>query len=87
MAVQNGTAEISRVLHALEQGNIMVRFIRGKKQPLKKLFCLREDTFEILQYPIQRGKSTAAEESSRSLLTQWVGPSCNRSDSVVTKIT
>ena len=67
MAVQNGAAdETSRILQALEQGNIMVRFIRGKKQPLRKLFCLREDTAEILQYPAQRGKTTAAEESSRS---------------------
>ena len=42
----------------------MVRFPSKKKRPEKKLFCLKVDTFEVVQYPMLRGSRTVKEESS-----------------------
>jgi len=62
MALGEG-AEIPQSLHALDQGTVMIRFFR-KKSPQKRIFCLKTDTFEVLQYPMARGRHTLAEESS-----------------------
>ena len=62
----DGGAEIPQILHALDQGTVMIRFFRRKSnKPEKRIFCLRTDTFEILQFPMARGRHTLSEESSR----------------------
>lgn len=59
------TADISQILAALDQGTFMVRFFRRRSnKPERRIFCLKTDTFEILQYPLQRGRLTLSEESS-----------------------
>lgn len=61
----DGGADISQILTALDQGTFMIRFFRRRStRPEKRIFCLRTDTFEILQYPMQRGRLTLSEESS-----------------------
>jgi hypothetical protein len=63
-----GGADISQILGALDQGTFMVRFFRRRStKPEKRIFCLKTDTFEILQYPMQRGRLTLSEESSKIL--------------------
>ena len=63
-----GAADISQILTALDQGTFMVRFFRRRgARPEKRIFCLKTDTFEILQYPMQRGRMTLSEESSEFL--------------------
>ena len=63
----DGAAEIPQILHALDQGTVMIRFFfRRRRQPEKRIFCLKTDTFEILQYPMSRGKLTISEDSSTS---------------------
>ena len=62
----DGAAEIPQILHALDQGTVMIRFFRRRKQPENRVFCLKTETFEILQFPMQRGKHTPTEESSKS---------------------
>ena len=63
-----GGADISQILGALDQGTFMVRFFRRRStRPEKRIFCLKMDTFEILQYPMQRGRMTLSEESSESM--------------------
>lgn len=57
-------AEIPQILTALEQGTVMIKFFRKRKVPERRVFCLKTDTFEILQYPMGRGKHTLCEESS-----------------------
>ena len=63
MAV-GSSAEIPQILHALDQGTVMIKFFRKRKVPERRVFCLKTDTFEILQYPMGRGKHTLCEESS-----------------------
>ena len=67
----DGAAEIKQILLALDQGTVMIRFFRRRRQPENRIFCLKTDTFEILQYPMQRGKHTPTEESSKSDLGHW----------------
>ena len=62
------SAEIPQILHALDQGTVMIRFFRRRRQPEKRIFCLKTDTFEILQYPMARGKLTLSEESSKLII-------------------
>lgn len=57
-------ADIGTILSALERGTVMVRFPARKRRPEKKLFCLKVDTFEVVQYPLSKGTRTVAEESS-----------------------
>ncbi|KAL5466720.1 hypothetical protein EMCRGX_G030868 [Ephydatia muelleri] len=56
-------ADIGTILSALERGTVMVRFPARKRRPEKKLFCLKVDTFEVVQYPLSKGTRTVAEES------------------------
>ena len=61
-----GGADISQILGALDQGTYMVRFFRRRgNRPERRIFCLKMDTFEILQYPMQGGRLTLSEESSK----------------------
>jgi phosphatidylinositol phospholipase C gamma-1 len=62
MAV-GSSAEIPQILHALDQGTVMIKFFRKRKVPERRVFCLKTDTFEIMQYPMGRGKHTLCEES------------------------
>ena len=63
----DGSAEIPQILHALDQGTVMIRFFRRRgTRPEKRIFCLKTDTFEILQYPLHRGRLTLSEETSTS---------------------
>ena len=58
-------AEIPQILHALDQGTVMVKFFRrGRNRPERRIFCLKTDTFEVLQFPMARGKLTQCEETS-----------------------
>lgn len=60
----DGSAEIPQILHALDQGTVMIRFFRRRgTRPEKRIFCLKTDTFEILQYPLHRGRLTLSEET------------------------
>lgn len=61
------SAEIPQILLALDQGTVMIKFFRKRKVPERRVFCLKTDTFEILQYPMGRGKHTLCEESSTSI--------------------
>ncbi len=63
MALDSG-AEIPQILHALDQGTVMIKFFRKKQKPEKRIFCLKTDTFEILQFPMARGRLTQFEETS-----------------------
>lgn len=64
MALGEG-ADIAQILTALDQGTVMIRFFSRKKgNPQKRIFCLKTDTFEVLQYPMARGRHTLSEESS-----------------------
>lgn len=63
-----GAADISQILGALDQGTFMVRFFRRRgNRPEKRIFCLKTETFEILQFPMTRGRMTLSEESSESV--------------------
>lgn len=62
------SAEIPQILLALDQGTVLIRFFRKRKLPERRVFCLKTDTFEILQYPMGRGKLTLSEESSARLI-------------------
>jgi len=58
------SADIIEILRALDYGTAMFRF-KGRREPLKKLFCLKLETFEIQQYPItssHQRKSPQPEE-------------------------
>ena len=73
-------AEIPQILHALDQGTVMIKFFKGKKKPEKRIFCLKTDTFEIMQFPMARGKHTQCEETSKEILPMFgvprsIGPS------------
>jgi phosphatidylinositol phospholipase C gamma-1 len=57
------SAEIPQILLALDQGTVMIKFFRKRKLPERRVFCLKTETFEILQYPMGRGKHTLCEES------------------------
>ena len=61
------SAEIPQILHALDQGTVMIKFFRKRKLPERRVFCLKTETFEILQYPMGRGKHTLCEDSSERL--------------------
>ena len=61
------SAEIPQILNALDQGTVMIKFFRKRKLPERRVFCLKMETFEILQYPMGRGKHTLCEESSERL--------------------
>ena len=58
--------DVIEILQALDSGTTMQRFRAGRKDPLKKHFCLKLETFEIQQLPIlsanQRGKTPQPEE-------------------------
>ena len=69
MALGEG-AEIPQILHALDLGTVMIRFFRKSNKPQKRIFCLKTDTFEVLQYPMARGRHTLAEESSTYKIDQ-----------------
>lgn len=59
------SADIPQILHALDQGTVLIRFFkRRSNRPEKRIFCLKTDTFEILQYPMSRGSLTLSEERS-----------------------
>lgn len=61
----SSAAEIPQILHALDQGTVMIRFfVKKKGKPEKRIFCLKTDTFQILQYPMARGRLTQCEEIS-----------------------
>ena len=66
-----GSAEIPQILLALDQGTVMIKFFRKRKVPERRVFCLKTDTFEILQYPMGRGKHTLCEESSTCVCVCW----------------
>ena len=69
----NSTAEVPQILQALDQGTVMIRFFRRKgNRPEKRILCLKMDTFEILLYPMTRGKSTQCEEASKQRDTATV---------------
>ena len=68
----SSSAEIPQILHALDQGTVMVKFFKRGKRPEKRIFCLRTDTFEILQFPMAKGKLTQCEETSKSCETMLV---------------
>lgn len=62
----NSAAEVPQILQALDQGTVMIRFFRRKgNRPEKRILCLKMETFEILQYPMARGKLTQCEETSK----------------------
>ena len=64
------TAEIPQILHALDQGTVLIRFFKKKaNRPEKRIFCLKTDTFEILQYPMTRGSLTLPDERSECKLS------------------
>jgi len=65
MSLSSG-AEIPQILHALDQGTVMIKFFRRRgNKPEKRIFCLKTDTFEILQFPMARGRLTQCEETSK----------------------
>ena len=73
MSLSSG-AEIPQILHALDQGTVMIKFFKKRgNRPEKRIFCLKTDTFEILQFPMARGKLTQCEETSRSACEEWCG--------------
>ena len=60
------SAEIPQILHALDQGTVLIRFFKKKaNRPEKRIFCLKTDTFEILQFPMTRGSLTLPDERSK----------------------
>ena len=62
----DSAAEIPQILSALDQGTVMIKFFKKKgNKPEKRIFCLKTDTFEILQFPMARGKLTQCEEASK----------------------
>ncbi len=65
MSLSSG-AEIPQILHALDQGTVMIKFFKGRgRRPEKRIFCLKTDTFEILQFPMARGRLTQCEDTSK----------------------
>lgn len=48
--------DIIEILRALDYGTAMFRF-KGRREPLRKLFCLKLETFEIQQFPITSSHS------------------------------
>lgn len=65
MSISSG-AEIPQILQCLDQGTVMIKFFKRRgNRPEKRIFCLKTDTFEILQFPMARGKLTQCEETSR----------------------
>jgi len=60
------STDVIEILRALDSGTTMQRFRMGRRDPLKKHFCLKLETFEIQQLPIlsanQRGKTPQPEE-------------------------
>lgn len=50
------SADIIEILRALDYGTAMFRF-KGRREPLRKLFCLKLETFEIQQFPITSSHS------------------------------
>ena len=71
MSLSSG-AEIPQILHALDQGTVMIKFFKRGKRPEKRIFCLKTDTFEILQFPMV-GKLPQCEETSEQ---EWGGGRC-----------
>lgn len=77
---KNNVVEVPQILQALDQGTVMIRFFRRKgNKPEKRILCLKMETFEILQYPVAKGKLTQCEETSKyeegcSGLWDWVLP-------------
>ncbi len=69
MSLSSG-AEIPQILHALDQGTVMIKFFKRRgNRPEKRIFCLKTDTFEILQFPMARGKLTQCEETSEEKIS------------------
>ena len=63
---KNNMVDVPQILQALDQGTVMIRFFRRKgNRPEKRILCLKMETFEILQYPVSRGKLTQCEETSK----------------------
>ena len=60
------SADIPQILLALDQGTMLIKFFKKKRPPERRVFCLKTDTFEILQFPMGRGKNTLSEETSAS---------------------
>jgi len=61
------STDIIEILRALDYGTAMVRF-KGRREPVKKLFCLKLETFEIQQFPItssHQRKTPQPEEYGR----------------------
>ena len=59
------TADIPNILTALDQGTVLIRFFKKRgNRPEKRIFCLKTDTFEILQFPMTRGVLSVSEEKS-----------------------
>ncbi|XP_064393377.1 1-phosphatidylinositol 4,5-bisphosphate phosphodiesterase gamma-1-like [Halichondria panicea] len=57
------TADIPNILTALDQGTVLIRFFKKRgNRPEKRIFCLKTDTFEILQFPMTRGVLSVSEE-------------------------
>jgi len=58
------STDVIQILEVLDKGTAMQRFRAGRKDPLRKIFCLKLETFEILQLPTTstRGKSPQPEE-------------------------
>ena len=62
-------ADIAQILHALDQGTVMIKFFKKRgSRPEKRIFCLKTDTFEIMQFPMARGKLTQCEETGEKLV-------------------
>ena len=58
-------ADISVILSALDRGSRMVRVYKRRKTPEKKIFSLKTDTFEIVQYPLTtKGNRSIPEDIS-----------------------
>lgn len=61
--------DIIEILRALDYGTSMYRF-KGRREPIRKLFCLKLETFEIQQFPITSShsrKSPQPEEYGMTL--------------------
>ncbi len=65
---KNSMVEVPQILQALDQGTVMIRFFRRKgNRPEKRMLCLKMETFEILQYPVTKGKQILCEETSKKI--------------------
>ena len=65
------STDIIEILRALDYGTAMVRF-KGRREPVKKLFCLKLETFEIQQFPItssHQRKTPQPEEYGMAIQT------------------